>query len=431
MASTRRSPNYIEGLTAQSTITGQNEYLTSTNGVLNVGGGSGGGSTQYASGTTTPSPVTGNALIFDNSGTLEDVSVANPLPVSATLAAETTKVIGTVNQGTSPWVDNITKIGGANISLGQTTKSASLPVTLASDTGTLPVSDSAAESSLATIATQTAGLATSTNQTNGTQQTKLTDGTNLLSIATQGSTTSGQTGLLLQGAVNTSAPSYSNNQTSPLSLTNVGYLRVQARADAATGVAIPANAFMIGISDGTNLLAARTGLTDGNTSATLNTDLFIYNGTNKDRVRSANAASNTTGTGLLGTGLLGFDGTNYQRASVSTTGVQDVGLMPARTGLNTYSVHLTTNTTTTPTAATAYISSISISNEVSGTTSTVTIQDKQGTPLKLVNGLATTALTTAPTVINFQTPVKMVSGIDIVTAGAVAATIDVWINYYQ
>jgi hypothetical protein len=117
-------------------------------------------------------------------------------------------------------------------------------------------------------------------------------------------------------------------------------------------------------------------------------------------------------------------------ATLGNVGING-GLMPSGAALNTFSVHLTTNTTTTPSAATAYISSVSISNEVGGTTSTVTIQDKQGTPLKLINGLATTALTTAPTVVNFQTPVKMVSGIDIITAGAVAATVDVWVNYYQ
>jgi hypothetical protein len=113
------------------------------------------------------------------------------------------------------------------------------------------------------------------------------------------------------------------------------------------------------------------------------------------------------------------------------SGTLNVNLNPAATALNTYSVHLTSNTTTTPTSSTAYISSISISSEVAGTTSTVTIQDKQGTPLKLVNGLSTTTLTTTPTTINFQTPVKMVSGIDIVTAGSVAATVDIWLNYYQ
>lgn len=116
---------------------------------------------------------------------------------------------------------------------------------------------------------------------------------------------------------------------------------------------------------------------------------------------------------------------------ISGTVTSNTNLAPSSTALNTYSVHITTNTTNTPTSSTAYISSVAISNEVGGTTSTITIQDKQGTPLKLVNGVATTALTTAPTILNFQTPIKMVSGIDIITAGAVAATVDVWVNYYQ
>ena len=106
-------------------------------------------------------------------------------------------------------------------------------------------------------------------------------------------------------------------------------------------------------------------------------------------------------------------------------------LNPSGTLLNTYSTRITTNTTTTPTSSTAYISSITISSEVAGTTSTLTIQDKQGTPLKLVNGLTTVAVTTTPTILNFQTPVKMTSGIDIITAGVAAATLDIWINYYQ
>jgi hypothetical protein len=46
--------------------------------------------------------------------------------------------------------------------------------------------------------------------------------------AAQGSTTSGQTGTLVQGAVTTAAPSYTNAQTSPLSLTTGGMLRVDA-----------------------------------------------------------------------------------------------------------------------------------------------------------------------------------------------------------
>lgn len=134
---------------------------------------------------------------------------------------------------------------------------------------------------------------------------------------------------------------------------------------------------------------------------------------------------------LTGNGVTGTGSPRVTIASDNTAINVNTGTSPISTSLNTFSVRLTTNTTTTPVASTAYISSIAISSEIGGTTSTVTIQDKQGTPLKLVNGLATTALTTAPTIINFQTPVKMVSGIDIITAGAVAATIDVWVNYYN
>lgn len=113
----------------------------------------------------------------------------------------------------------------------------------------------------------------------------------------------------------------------------------------------------------------------------------------------------------------------------TTPWLVNAALNPSSTALNTYAVRLTSNTTTTLTSSTAYISSIAISTEAVGTTSTIVIQDKQGTPLKLVPGITTVAV--GLTNFNFQTPVKMTSGIDIVTAGAVAATLDVWINYYQ
>jgi hypothetical protein len=207
-------------------------------------------------------------------------------------------------------------------------------------------------------------------------------------------------------------------------------------ASSATGSAVPANAFYHGISDGTNLrgvIGAKDALNStGNgvptaqivgqfddvspTAITENQFGNLRMSTNRNLYNTIrDAAGNERGANVDAVNNLGVN----------------AGLMPSGTALNTYSVHLTSNTTTTPTSSTAYISSISISNEVGGTTSTITIQDKQGTPLKLINGLATTALTTAPTTINFQTPVKMVSGIDIITAGAVAATLDVWVNYYQ
>lgn len=67
---------------------------------------------------------------------------------------------GSVTQGTSPWVDNITQIGGAALALGQTTMSASIPVALASNQSALAVTVS--------------GVATAANQTSQiTQETAI------------------------------------------------------------------------------------------------------------------------------------------------------------------------------------------------------------------------------------------------------------------
>lgn len=53
--------------------------------------------------------------------------------------------------------------------------------------------------------------------------------------AAQGSTTSGQTGHLVMGAVTTAAPTYTTTQTSPLSLDTAGNLRVNVIAGGGTG----------------------------------------------------------------------------------------------------------------------------------------------------------------------------------------------------
>jgi hypothetical protein len=95
-----------------------------------------------------------------------------------------------------------------------------------------------------------------------------------------------------------------------------------------------------------------------------------------------------------------------------------------------FSAHITTNATTNVLAATAYLSSIAISVVAGGTGSTVTVQDKSGTPLKLVNAFPTTAVTTSPTNLTFgDQGIVMTGGMDIVTAGAAAATIDIWVTY--
>lgn len=259
--------------------------------------------------------------------------------------------------------------------------------------------------SLASIVTNTGASATSANQTNGNQQVQ----GNIASAATD----SGNP-IKVGARYDTTLPTYTNGQRTNLQTGTRGSINATLFAQD-SGVAntfIADNVDTVAVSSVANKMSVMSRAT-------------VFNGTSWDRTPGTTAGAYT---------LIRDAAGNARGANVTASNelvVSDSGLRPAGASLNTYSVHLTTNTTTTPTSSTAYISSVTLSSEVAGTTSTVTIQDKQGTPLKLINGFSTTTLTTTPTVVNFQTPVKMTSGIDIITAGAVAATVDIWVNYYQ
>lgn len=119
------------------------------------------------------------------------------------------------------------------------------------------------------------------------------------------------------------------------------------------GATLPGNYVAIGLSDGSNLRALRSNLGDGAASNTvLGANQMAFNGSTFDRTRSATAASNTTGTGLLGAGILGFDGTDYQRISTNTAGVQNINLNPSAAGGYTpYLANVITTTVTVSSAA--------------------------------------------------------------------------------
>lgn len=224
-------------------------------------GGGGGGGTQYASGTTTPGTVTGNALIFDNSGTLEDVSVANPLPVAATFsgtltssptfaqnpgAGTPTPAYGLIDSSYRPQVSVATALpagtnaigsitntafianagtnlntsllaleSGGNLaaikadtdkipSQGQALAAASLPVVLTAaqiTTLTPPaaITNYAEETggNLATIATNTSTIIT--DLTGGTQKSQITDGTNIGNVLKSDGSAAGQNAQIVSG----------------------------------------------------------------------------------------------------------------------------------------------------------------------------------------------------------------------------------------
>jgi hypothetical protein len=114
-------------------------------------------------------------------------------------------------------------------------------------------------------------------------------------IVSQGSTTSGEKGPLIQGAVTTSAPSYTTAQTSPISLTTAGAVRVDGSAvtQPISGT-ITANA-------GTNLNTSALALESGGNLATLAG--AVTSSKVQANVAQINGVAPSMGNGISGTGV--------------------------------------------------------------------------------------------------------------------------------
>lgn len=70
---------------------------------------------------------------INQGGNSATVSAGGALKVDGSAATQPVSGTVTANQGTSPWVNNITQIGGSALALGQTTMANSVPVVLASN----------------------------------------------------------------------------------------------------------------------------------------------------------------------------------------------------------------------------------------------------------------------------------------------------------
>lgn len=158
------------------------------------------------SGSTTV--VTGNVTVVQPTGTnlhtvvdSGTITLSGTSPVSGTVTANQ----GTANTPANKWPIEIVDSAGVNIA----TVSAAGAVKVDGSAVTQPVSG-----------TVTANIGT----TNGLA---LDASVTALQV-NQASTTSGQKGTLVQGAVTTAAPTYTTGQTDPLSLTTAGALRVDA-----------------------------------------------------------------------------------------------------------------------------------------------------------------------------------------------------------
>ncbi len=141
------------------------------------------------------------------------IPVSGSVTVSGTVAAtqsgtwNITNVSGTVSLPTGAATETtLAAINTKTPALGQAAMAASSPVVIASDQSAIP--------------TTVASLPLPSGAATEATLAKLT--------LTQASTTSGQTGALVQGAVTSVPPSYSNAQTSPLNLNIFGGLRTEA-----------------------------------------------------------------------------------------------------------------------------------------------------------------------------------------------------------
>lgn len=359
-------------------------------------------------------------------------ATASNLKVAATLDAETTKVIGTVrnlgNVGAIFDGVNTAATAPANGILGLGIYNSSEPSpSTGQSVGIQLDSKGRQKITIMDAAGNNRGLNINSD---GSLSSKITDGTNTANILKNDGTAAGQNGELIGGAYQ--SVSFTTTTVQAVGTTDAGNYRwVSVHI---TGQGSNSLTTFQGSNDNTNWSNAALELASNtaNPAETVTGGTGIWHGPLGYRYFRISVSGISAGTTA---GVIQFHTLPAVLASSGVVAVQqgtwNVGNGPASTALNTYSIHLSSNTTTTPTSSTAYISTITISSEVGGTTSTLSIQDKQGTPLKLINGFTTTAVTTTPTVINFQSPIKMTSGIDIITAGVAAATLDIWIDYFQ
>lgn len=150
-----------------------------------------------------------------------------------------------------------------------------------------------------------------------------------------------------------------------------------------------------------------------------------YNGTTWDRVRTANSAKATTGTGLLAAGALGFDGTNYQAIKTSSTGVVSVdgsavtqpvsGTVTANAGTGTFNIQSNASVNVAQMNGIA----TSMGNGVTDTgTQKVTLSSDSTGQVKLATGANTIGALTANQSVN----VAQMNGVATTMGNGVAGT---------
>jgi hypothetical protein len=212
--------------------------------------------------------------------------------------------------------------GGPAELIGQSAMATSLPVAIASDQSAIPASQSGTWN-IGTVTTVTAVTAISN---------ALPAGTNVIGAVgnTQGSTTSGQSGPLVQGAVTTAAPTYTTAQTSPLSLQTDGSLRTAVTNTVTVGSHAVTNAGTFAVQaaqSGNWSVRAQDGSGNALTSATrgaqqaLSVQVVDGSGNQVTTFGGSGGTASNYGSAFPASGTaVGFtDGTNMRGAKVFDT----------------------------------------------------------------------------------------------------------------
>jgi hypothetical protein len=213
---------------------------------------------QPVSGTVTANAGTGNFTVVQPLGSSLHVDVDNFPATQAVTQSGTWTVaatesgtwnvgltagantIGAVTQASGPWTQNLTEVGGAAIALGQTTMSASVPVTIASNQSALPVTGTFFQATQPVSGTVTANQGTANTVANA-WPIEVTNGTST-AFVTPASTAAaaGNPALVVALSPNTPLPTGTNtigeltpNQS--VNLTQVGGASLALGQAAAAG----------------------------------------------------------------------------------------------------------------------------------------------------------------------------------------------------
>lgn len=402
----------------------------------------------------------GNSITVDNAGTFS-------VQAAATLAAETTKVIGTVNVAGSQTIGisagsavighvisdtgsttavtgNVasTVADGANTTLGakadaKSTATDTTAITimqvLKQISASVQAPPSQAVTNAGTFAVQ-ATLSAETTKVIGTvnvassQTIGISSGSAVIGhvIADSGSTTAvtGNVASTVADGANVTLGAKADAKNTATDTTAISIMsvlkQISASVQAPPSQAVTnAGTFAV---QAASTLAAETTKVIGTVNISSSQTVGLAAGAQVIGALTANQSINTAQV-------------NGGTTVTSVTGIQDV--MPRKrtgsTGLSpNYSANrITSKTTTTPTAATAYISAITIACSAAGTAWTLVIQNKEGTPKILIPSITLTVPTTGPIIFQFAEPILMTSGIDVVTGGTTAGTVDVFVTYWQ